>query len=353
MQHTHNHFSSHHDQKYPHLLADIGGTNARFALKMPDQHIEQIHIFSCAHYPDLAAAIRAYLAHCGHPTVYHAGVAIANPVTSDTIKMTNHDWHFSIEHTRQTLGLHTLLVINDFTALAQSLPYLDHTHYVQIGQNGVARPRSAIGLVGAGTGLGVSGLIPAGEDQWISLNSEGGHVSFAPTDQREAKILDWMWQKHTHVSVERLISGPGIIEIYKALMHIHHLAADDINAQEIVRRAQTQACAVCAEVLQVFSSMLGGVASNIALTLGSFGGVYIGGGVANQLGHLFDHALFRQRFEAKGRFTPYLTDIPTYLITTPCPAFLGVAAMLNAQLKQTLGHNISSQHSRQTKTSLP
>ena len=199
----------------PRLLADVGGTNARFALERAPGQIDTIIVLRCADYEEFADACEAYLAQAGNPPVRHAAIDIANPVDGDEVKMTNHKWQFSIEATRRRLNFDTLLVVNDFTALAMALPHLEQSHVQQIG-GGKARPGGVIGLVGAGTGLGVGGLIPT-EGRWIALGSEGGHVAFSPMDEREVAILDYCWKTWPHVSAERLVSGPGIEMIYKAL----------------------------------------------------------------------------------------------------------------------------------------
>lgn len=314
----------------PRLLADIGGTNARFAIEWGPRQTDQVCVLACADFADLEAVMRAYLAQINLSHIDHAAIAIANPIDGDQVKMTNHHWCFSIEATRRALNLETLLVVNDFTALAMSLPYLDESEKLQIGE-GEARQHSVIGLVGAGTGLGVSGLIPY-QHTWMPLNSEGGHRSFAPNDALETQILQWMWQEFSHVSAERLASGPGIAYLYRALADIYDVSVGNLQPQQIVQRARS-GDDLSLQTIQVFSQILGGVAGDLALTLGSFGGVYIGGGVVNQLDNLFDRESFRERFVNKGRFADFLAKIPTYLITAQYPAFLGISALLQNHLQ--------------------
>jgi glucokinase len=311
----------------PRLLADIGGTNARFALEYAPGRIDTIRVLHGADYPEFADAFDAYMQECRHPAVRHAAVAIANPVQGDLIKMTNHHWSFSIDATRRRLNLDTLLVVNDFTALAMALPHLEALHCRQIG-GGTAHADSTIGLVGAGTGLGVGGLV-ADAGRWIALNSEGGHVSFSPCDERELAVLQYCWKKHQHVSAERLVSGLGIALIYEALAVRHALPSDArLDTPEIVERALAASDALCVEALECFCAMLGTVAANVAMTLGALGGMYIGGGIVPRLGDYFARSPFRARFENKGRFSGYLAQIPTLVITAPYPAFVGVAAIL-------------------------
>jgi glucokinase len=324
----------------PRLLADIGGTNARFALETRPGEVSQVRIYPCADYPGVPEVIQQYLKDVKIGRVNHAAIAIANPVDGDQVSMTNHDWSFSIETTRRALGFDTLLVVNDFTALAMALPGLADAQRMQVG-GGARRPNSVIGLLGPGTGLGVSGLIPA-DDRWFALGNEGGHASFAPSDEREDLVLQYARKKWSHVSFERVAAGPGIETIYRAL------AARDkkrvpasFDTSDVVKRALEDE-PLAAEAVDCFCGILGTFAGNIAVTLGALGGIYIGGGVVPRLGELFARSSFRARFEAKGRFEAYLVNVPTYVITAEYPAFLGVSAILAEQLSNRAGGSSSA-----------
>ncbi|HEU4852163.1 MAG TPA: glucokinase [Telluria sp.] len=319
----------------PRLLADVGGTNARFALEVAPGRVDLVEVLSCSGYATLADALRAYLASpavaaAGHAPIRHAGIAIANPVDGDHVRMTNHHWEFSIEAMRVECGFETLLVVNDFAALASSLPHLAPDQKKQVG-GGVPVPGAPLGLIGAGTGLGVSGLIPCATG-WTALNSEGGHVTFSPANPQEVAILQYAWRVHEHVSAERLMSGAGIELIYRALADGQGQPDARLDAPEIGRRALAGECALCDATLEAFCGMLGTVAGNLAITLGAQGGIYIGGGIVPRLGERFLRSSFRARFEHKGRFVDYLSRVPTWVITAEYPAFLGVSAMLAARL---------------------
>nr|AGU11986.1 Glucokinase [uncultured organism] len=319
------------------LLADIGGTNARFALERGPGRIEGVATLPCAAYPRFADAVLAYLAgriRDDGVQVRHAVIAIANPVDGDLVKMTNHCWEFSIAQARTELQLDTLLVVNDFAALAMSVPSLDASDLVKVG-GGARVADGVIGLVGAGTGLGVAGLIPAG-GRWTVLQSEGGHVAFSPSDRREQAILDFCWQRWQHVSAERLVSGPGLSLIHEALAAHKNLREPVRDAADIVERALDGGDALCAEVLDTFCGMLGTVAANVAVTLCARGGIYIGGGVVPRLGEWFARSPFRARFENKGRFSSYTARIPCFVIHAPCPALAGAAAMLAQHLQDAV-----------------
>ena len=311
------------------LLADIGGTNARFALESSDGRFEDIEVLACADYPTLGEAMQAYLGKAagrGMPVsgVRHAALAIANPVEEDRVSMTNHHWSFSIEELRVQQGLTTLLVVNDFAALAMSLPHLAANGRERIG-GGIELPNRPIGLIGPGTGLGVSGVIPAG-NRWIALAGEGGHVSFAPSTKEEVAILEALWGEYGHVSAERLLSGMGLELIHWAR------TGKRIDAPSITGAAIDGTSSDCLRTVETFCGILGSVAGNVALTLGATGGMYIGGGIVPRLGRLFTGSAFRTRFEDKGRLGPYLARIPTYLITEQYPALRGVSAMLSDQV---------------------
>jgi len=316
----------------PRLLADIGGTNARFALQV-DGQFEAVAVLPCADYPTLAAAIDAYLARVPAqiPTgaIAHAAIAIANPVEDDLVRMTNHDWRFSKARLRAERGLSTLLVVNDFAALAMALPHLRPDQRERIGTGpggGAGLSGRPIGLIGPGTGLGVSGVVPAG-DRWIALAGEGGHATFAPGTDDEIIILQTLKREFGHVSAERLLSGMGLELIHRTL------SGEQLAAASITGRALGSNDAACLRTVACFCGVLGSVAGNVALTLGATGGMYIGGGIVPRLGKLFFASSFRQRFEDKGRLAPYLKRIPTWLITEQYPALVGVAAMLDEQIK--------------------
>jgi glucokinase len=315
------------------LLADIGGTNARFALQAAGGGFADIDVLACRDHATIGAALKHYLASArgrglAVDGIRHAALAIANPVEGDLVSMTNHHWRFSIEALRAESGFDTLLVVNDFAALAMALPHLSDDGRTEISDNrrdghgaAVAVPGRPIGLIGPGTGLGVSAAVPV-DGRWIALPGEGGHASFAPTDRREIRILEALLDEFGHVSAERLLSGAGLETIHRTV------AGERLAAPDITARALDGGSAACRETVETFCAVLGCVAGNVALTLGATGGMYIGGGIVPRLGPLLRGSAFRSRFEAKGRLQPYLARIPTWLITEPYPALRGAAAML-------------------------
>jgi glucokinase len=321
----------------PRLLADIGATHARFALQTAPGVFRSVRVLRCDDFEDIVALLRFYLSDHTDISLHHAALAVANPINGDQVRMTNRDWEFSTDAVRRTLGLHTLLIVNDFTALAMALPGLKPDDLLQVG-GGAPTTNAVVGVLGPGTGLGVSGVIPT-VDGFVTLGSEGGHVNFAPADEREFAILQFAWKEWPHVSNERLISGPGMELIYRALAERNRVQAIARTSPEIITGALEDKDPLCLEVLECFCGMLGGAAANLAVTLGAFGGIFIGGGIVPRMGEWFANSPFRSRFEAKGRFSNYLADIPTYVITTPNPAFHGVATILSEHLRGRSGAN--------------
>jgi glucokinase len=314
------------------LLADVGGTNARLAWQDGQgAPIEHIQVLPVAEHASLQAAIRVYLGGLGRqPTA--AAIAMANPVTGDRVSMTNHDWSFSQAALRDELGLSTLRVLNDFTALALALPHLPAHELRQVG-GGAAVPGAAIALLGAGTGLGVSGLLPDGAGGWVPIAGEGGHVTLPAATARERVVMDALVRRHGHASAERVASGTGLLETCQILCEADGVDARAFGSAAAVTEAALQGRHPQAlEALEMLCGVLGAVAGNLALTLGARGGVYIGGGVVPRLGTWFDTSPFRERFEAKGRFEAYQSGIPVWVITAQqSPALLGAARALDAR----------------------
>ena len=321
----------------PRLLADIGATHARFALQTAPGVFRSVRVLKCDDFEGIVPLLQFYLADHDEAPLHHAALAVANPINGDQVRMTNRDWEFSTDEVRRELGLQTLLIVNDFTALAMAIPGLKTDDLMKVG-GGAAAGNAVVGVLGPGTGLGVSGVIPT-VDGFVTLGSEGGHVNFAPADEREFAILQFAWKEWPHVSNERLISGPGMEIIYRALARRNGVKAVPRSSPAIITGALDDHDPLCLEVLDCFCGMLGGAAANLAVTLGSFGGIFIGGGIVPRMGEWFAQSQFRARFEAKGRFSSYLAEIPTFVITTPNPAFHGVATILSEHLRGRSGAN--------------
>lgn len=311
---------------HPHgLIADIGATNARFALADRDGITHEM-VLACADYPGLVDAVQAYYQKTGieADTIKAGAFDVAGPVVGDWFELTNHDWAFSIEETRSALGLDNLHVMNDFEAVALAIPALADDDIITIG-SGIKRAGKNIGVIGPGTGLGVASLFWDGHE-YVASPCEGGHVSMPVRTRREFDVIEnLLSEKYSHVSAERVCSGKGIVNIYDALRRLD--GRDDLpdrDGEAISAAAIDGSCDLCKETLDMFIGFLAVVAGNLALTLDAFGGIYIAGGIPVKLGEYFLISDFRQRFEAKGRYETYMKDIPTFLITHPFIAFKGL-----------------------------
>lgn len=322
---------------YKQLLGDVGGTNARLAWCWSDVGTPQdVQTLPSADHASLEDAIRHYLDHLGQPVMEEAAIAIANPIAGDWVQMTNHDWAFSIAHMQANLGLRRLLVVNDFTALALALPTLGGGERWLLGGEGsdgqVPRFDAPVALLGPGTGLGVSGLVPDARGQLIPLAGEGGHVTLPAQTMREFQVVQALQQRHGHASAERALSGAGLSHMHAALVSLAHgvdateppLSPAEVTARGLPGPKQDT---LCAEALELFARFLGSVAGNLALTLGARAGVWVGGGIPPRLGQTWwQSSGFRAAFEAKGRFHNYLAEVPVWFIDAQDPPALRGAA---------------------------
>ena len=316
---------------FPRLLGDVGGTNARFGWQAnAHSGIEHVLVLPCAAHETLEAAIRTYLELKSLPMPRAGALGIANPITGDVIRMTNHHWSFSISEMQRSLGLQQLNVINDFTALALALPSIAKDNLVQVGGT-VAEAYAPKALIGAGTGLGVSGLMPTdANDHWVAIAGEGGHVTLAAQTESEYRVIELIRQRYGHVSAERVLSGQGLVDLYLALRQLQKQQPVDVaGAAEITAWALQNKDPLALQSIDMFAGFLGSVTGDLALTLGARGGVYLGGGIVPRWLGWFETSQFRERFEAKGRFNAYLKDIPVWVINAAeSPALLGAARSL-------------------------
>ena len=309
------------------LIGDIGATNSRLALVEADGSLAQIRVLATDEFAGLAEMIEAYFsskARAERPP--RAVLAVASPVTGDEVSFTNVPWTFSIDGLRERLGFERLDVINDFVANALAVPHLAPSGYMQIG-GGAPVKAAPVAVLGPGSGLGVSALV-FDRGGAVPIQGEGGHVTMAPADAQEAQVLDWMRKRFDHVSAERVLSGPGLVNLYAALCELRGERQEQFTAAQITDAHVDEGHPRAREATDMFCAMLGTVAGNLALTFGARGGVYIAGGIVPRLGARFADSAFRARFEAKGRFQHYLAAIPTYVITHPFPALVGAAGLL-------------------------
>lgn len=308
------------------LVGDVGGTNARFAIaRMRDGWpvLEHHQSFPAADYPTFLDGVRAFIEGC---VVKPSGgvIAVAGPVTDGAIDLTNSPWRVS-EAELQTLGLNPVRLINDFEALAWGAPVIPEEELASLGGPAAGDPRAAIAVLGPGTGFGVSALARDLQGREIAMPSEGGHACFPPGDPIEDEILRILRRRYDRVSIERLICGPGLLNMHRALAEIDGRETHIDDPAEITREALENPNSPCGATLARFCAILGAVAGDIALTMGARGGVYIAGGIAPRILPFLKASPFRERFERKGRFADYMKAIPTRVILHKHAALLGAA----------------------------
>ena len=308
------------------LVGDVGGTNARFALarKVDDRPVlEHFQRFPAEAHPTFLEGVQAYLDAC--PVRPTGGViAVAGPVTDGAIDLTNSPWRVS-EGELQTLGLNPVRLINDFEALAWGAPGLTGGDLASLGGPDQGDPHAAIALVGPGTGFGVSTLARDADGREMALPGEGGHACFAPGDEVEDEVLRILRRRYGRVSIERLICGPGLVNLHQALAEMDGRESAIDDPAQITAGAIENADSACAVTLNRFCAMLGAVAGDIALTTGARGGVYVAGGIIPRILPFIQASPFRERFERKGRFRDYMAAIPTRVILHKHAALLGAA----------------------------
>lgn len=311
------------------LVGDVGGTHCRFALATRgDTELSAPVKYPCADFPDIIQAINHYLAQeAPRRSVDWAVIAVAGPVDRDTVQLTNHPWIISASEIAAKLNMRDVRLVNDFTAFARATPLVEATDLIPLGGKPAARSDSVTtAVVGAGTGLGVGGLLSNSKGVF-PLTTEGGHASFAPTNDLEIKIARVLRTKFERLSAERLLSGEGLRNIYWALSKIDGVEPPQIAARDITRTASNQTDERAMRAIQVFCRVLGAFSGDVVLTLGARGGLYVSGGVIHAMLDVFDRPGFREAFEAKGRFRSYMEEIPAWIVVHPYAALVGGAAL--------------------------
>jgi glucokinase len=309
------------------LMADIGATHTRCALLDDKGREVAADVFDNSGFTGVAGVLAVYLDHrraSDRPT--RAALAVAAPIAGDDVQMINIGWRFSQRELKNELGLKRLTVVNDFAAVAWSLPQLKPKDLQQVG-GGKSVLRATMATLGPGSGLGVSALVPA-NDAWAVMTGEGGHIAMAAASREEQDVIAILRERFDgHCSAERVLSGPGLVNLYVALAELAGRGKPTITPADVTHLAK-QGEPLARKTLAMFFALLGTVAADLAVTTGARGGVYIAGGIVPRLAAELQTSGFRARFEAKGRYREYVAAIPTYLITVPTPAFLGLRYLL-------------------------
>ena len=321
------------------LIGDIGGTNARFALVDPRAETLELleqRTLKAAEFASLQHAAERYLADVG-AAPRRASIAVACPVTGDAIRLTNRAWSFSREDLRKALKLDELKVLNDFGAVARAIPALAPNERETLHPGGEVRttPLAPISVIGPGTGLGVALLVGDGRHGWQAIETEGGHVTFAPLGDEEQRIARWLNARHGRTSYERLLSGPGISTIDQVLAagdepSLDALAESPRDPSTIVTAALEGHDLTARQALARFCAVLGSFAGDAVLLHGART-VMIAGGIVPRFIPFLRSSAFRERFLAKGRFAALLETVAIHIVTHPQPGLLGAAVALQEQ----------------------
>jgi glucokinase len=315
------------------LVGDVGGTNARFAIaRMVDGALTLEHheSFPASEHPTFLGGVKAFIDGCEvKPT--GGVIAVAGPVTDGEIDLTNSPWRVS-ERELKTLGLDPVQLINDFEAVAWGAPIVPKDKLASLGGPAEGEENAAIAVLGPGTGFGVSALARDIHGNEMALPSEGGHACFAPGDPIEDEILRILRRRYDRVSIERLICGPGLLNMHRALAEIDGRETHIDDPAAITAEAMENPNSHCGATLARFCAILGAVAGDVALTMGARRGVYVAGGIPPKILPFLQASPFRERFERKGRFQPYMAAIPTHVIMDKTAALLGAARVAFAEV---------------------
>ena len=304
------------------IVADIGGTNARFAHVLGDQtELLGIEVFPCADFAFLIDALRTYMERGHVERVDNICLAVAGPVETDWIDLPNNHWAFSRCELEQSLNV-TVEIINDFSAQVLSIDGLCESELQWVGSS---RPKGGgvKAVIGPGTGLGVSAMMPSGD----ILPSEAGHVAFAPLNKHEAELLEVLWQRYPRVSVERVLSGMGLANLYWANCRLDG-EERELPAPEVTAGAQAGDIH-CIRAVADFYAILASVAGDVALMMGAADGVYLSGGILPRILNLLDEDIFLQRFQDKGRFMAFTAAVPLAIVRAEHPGLLGCVRALD------------------------
>ncbi len=307
------------------LLADVGGTNVRFAV-LTDGEIGAIEHLAVADYTRFDEALAAYIARqTDRAAIRSAVFAVAGVVESERCPLTNNSWVVDAPELRARFGFTGIRLINDFEAVAWSLPHLAHKDLRKVGGGG-PRPETPMLAIGPGTGLGVAAYVPGGDGGRV-LHSEGGHTTLPAGSPREDAVIALLRERFGHVSAERVVSGPGLINLYRTIAVLDGVSVPERRSSEISRAAIDGSCPVSRAALEIFCAVLGEVAGNFALAFGAQGGIFLGGGIVPHMRDYLPGSQFRARFDAKGRMSAYVQAIPVYLILHDDPAFIGLKSL--------------------------
>ncbi len=317
----------------PILIADIGGTNARFALRTSEApYYAQTQTLQAAEFEQVTDAIDAYLQSQGIKQLGAISLAVAGPIRNETVTFLNSPWSINCHNLRERYRLEKVALLNDWEAISYSLSNLTSSDLINLGRDWTGLPDGdyTVGALGPGSGLGVSGLLRR-NNRLIPSETEGGHVGFSPENRIQGEVLNYLHNKfNDRISRERLLSGPGLVNLHDALCVINDQENPGLSAAEIATAGINQTDSICQQTFELFFEILGQVAGDIVLGLGAYDGVFVGGGICQRYPNQLADSRFRQGFENKGRHSQLMKSVPTWLITHPSPGLLGASVFSNS-----------------------
>ncbi len=318
-----------------YVVADIGGTNARFAIYTPTEHGKIDHRdharFRCAEFDGLSAALDAYLEQTGHRPD-GACFSIAAPVDSDQVQMTNLNWSFSISALKKLHNLKELWFINDATAVALATTRVDADQLEIIKPGTIDTAAARINLI-PGTGFGVGAIMP-NNGGWVAIQGEGGHATMAAVTDEEFEVLKHISAQYGRAIADRVLSGPGMLNLYQGLAVVRGLEPLEIDAPEMTRKALAREDSLSVDALDLYCTLLGRLAGDLALTLNAHGGVYLSGSLMQRIGSGRIQPCFNEEFTNKGLMSDKIGRIQVMLMRREYPGLLGASVWLESQLER-------------------
>ena len=314
-----------------HLIVELGGTNARFALcrSLVEPVAECVCAIPSGRFNLVNDAIEWYLSKTSPRSVETVCLAIAGPARGPEYRLTNNSWSFEKDSIARITGTKNIEVVNDFAAFAAYLPYISEDELVNVRAGCPDRAGNRLAL-GPGTGMGMAVLVPVGAS-WRVLASEGGNTGFSPGTPLEIDILKILHKRIGRVVIEDLLSGSGLVLLYDTLCTIHGCTPQQLTADRITELALRGIDAVCVETVDTFCGILGEYAGDMALTVSASGGVYLGGGILPRIVPILAAGTFSKRFTSKRKLYGFLNDISVWLVTAEYPALIGACHILREQ----------------------
>jgi glucokinase len=312
------------------VAVDIGGTHARFALAEVDAgrviELGEAITLKTAEHASFQTAWQEFQRLNGAPLPRAAAIAIAGPVDADVIKLTNNPWIIRRSMVNEKLDVDTFVIVNDFGAVGHAVAQAGAEHFHHLtGPDQAFAPEGTLSIIGPGTGLGVAHVARTGGSYHVQA-TEGGHIDFAPLDAIEDAVLARLRKRYRRVSIERVVSGPGLIDLYETLAAIEGRAVQQHDDKTLWQMGMSGEDSLAAAAVDRFCLSLGSVAGDITLAQGGFAGVVIAGGLGLRIKDSLVRSGFAERFRAKGRFEGLMASIPVKLITHPQPGLFGAAA---------------------------